>query len=132
MIKEGKGFVPVQYKILKLDAKYIISCNKRLEKKEKGTGTTEYYDVPFTELREWLTTSHGKSGLVSVGDNILFQKIREVKAFRNGDEDMGGLTPNQQQRVAYEKMQSLRDEIKRLKIEINGNVNNTVKIYVFC
>lgn len=128
MIKEGKGFVPVQYKILKLDAKYIISCNKRLEKKEKGTGMTEYYDVPFTELREWLTTSHGKSGLVSVGDNILFQKIREVKASHNGDEDVGGLTPNQQQRVAYEKMQSLRDEIKRLKIEINGNVNNTVKL----
>ena len=28
-VEELKGFVPVQYKILKLDADYIVSCPKK-------------------------------------------------------------------------------------------------------
>ena len=57
----------------------------------------------------------GNSGLVSVGDNILFQKIREVKAAMNGNPDMGGLTPNQQQKEAVDKLNEYNAEIKQLK-----------------
>ncbi len=134
-IDKSKGFVPVQYKILKLDADDIIKSDKIQVKKEKGTGTTEYFSVPEKTLMEWLVMSHGKSGLVSVGDNILFQKLREIKAELNGDENFGNITPNQQQKEAYCTLQSFRNKIKRLKREINGNtkakkktelLNNTI------
>jgi hypothetical protein len=55
--------------------------------------------VPKTELIDWLTLSHGNNGLVSVGDNILFQKIREVKAEISGDESFFDDTPNEQQYI---------------------------------
>ena len=114
----SNGFVPVQYKIIKLDAKYIVKCGKKEVKKEKGTGVIEFYDVPEIQLTDWLLMTRkdiGNSGLVSVGDNILFQKIREVKAAMNGNPDMGGLTPNQQQKEAVDKLNEYNAEIKQLK-----------------
>lgn len=113
------GFVPVQYKILKLDAEYIISCKKREDPREKGTGVIEYYDVPETPLMEWLLSTHENSGLVAVGDNILFQKIREIKMEISNEKT--DKTPNQQQKEAANKLKQFRDEIKDLKHKINGN-----------
>lgn len=117
-IEKLNGFVPVQYKILKLDAKYITSSKKIEKPRANSTGTIGYYDVPKIELIDWLIFSHGKNGLVSVGDNILFQKIREVKAANNGNFDMGGLTPNEQQKGACEKLEKFRSEIKQLKRKV--------------
>lgn len=126
--KEKNGFVPVQYKMLKLDAEDIISAGTRIEKREKGTGQVCYYSMPSKTLFEWLTTYNRKSGLVAVGDNILFQKLREIHAAQNSNEDMGGLTPNQQQKEACNQLKTFRESIKRLKVEINGNAKATVKI----
>lgn len=114
-IEKNTGFVPVQYKILKLDANYIVKSPKIDKPKKKGTGTISYYNVPKTELIDWLTLSHGNNGLVSVGDNILFQKIREVKAEISGDESFFDDTPNEQQYKAYLKLEEYRKEIKSLK-----------------
>lgn len=117
-VEELNGFVPVQYKILKLDAKYIVKCPKKEVKKERGTGVVKYYDVPETQLIDWLLMTRkdiGDSGLVSVGDNILFQKLREVKAAMEEDLDMGGLTPNEQQKEAVKKLEEYNEEIKQLK-----------------
>ena len=124
-IEELNGFVPVQYKIIKLDAKYILSCEKKEIPKAKGTGVVEYYNVPETKLMDWLLLTHGNNGLVAVGDNILFQKIREVKEeiANEGKEIVEVIekTPNQQQREACAKLKQFRDEIKNLKHQINGN-----------
>ena len=70
-----------QYKIIKLDAKYILSCEKKAVPKAKGTGVVEYYNVPEPNggLLDWLLLTHGNNGLVAVGDNILFHKIIFVK-----------------------------------------------------
>ena len=115
-VEELKGFVPVQYKILKLDADYIVSCTKKELPREKGTGTIEYYDVPEPQggLLDWLLFPHGNNGLVAVGDNILFQKIREIKAANNNEEFEG--SPNEQQKKACDKLQEYRDKIKQLKV----------------
>lgn len=94
--EEHNGFVPVQYKILKLEADYIISCPKKQMPKEKGTGTIDYYDVPAYELKDWLTMNHGNNGLISVGDDILFHKIRELKAAEN--DEVTEETPNEEQK----------------------------------
>lgn len=125
-VEELKGFVPVQYKILKLDADYIVSCKKKSILKKDiegkvGTGTVDYYDVPEPQggLLDWLLFPHGNNGLVAVGDNILFQKIREIKAANNNEELEG--TPNEQQKNACDKLQEYRDKIKQLKVKINGN-----------
>ncbi|MCI5586414.1 MAG: RNA dependent RNA polymerase [Lachnospiraceae bacterium] len=117
--EEHNGFVPVQYKILKLEADYIISCPKKQMPKEKGTGTIEYYDVPAYELKDWLTINHGNNGLISVSDDILFQKIRELKAAEN--DEVTEETPNEKQKKAYKKLQEYRNKIKYLKRKINGN-----------
>lgn len=125
-LEELKGFVPVQYKMLKLDAGYILSFKKKKvsEKNKKGIMVdVEYCNVPKTELLEWLIIPHGKNGLVSVGDNILFQKIREVKTqieeinTSKDDEayiDME-MTPNEQQIRACRILADYRAELKRLK-----------------
>lgn len=125
-VEELKGFVPVQYKILKLDADYIVSCPKKNVPKKDiegkiGTGTVEFYDVPEPQggLLDWLLFPHDNNGLVAVGDNILFQKIREIKAIKNNEEIED--TPNEQQRKACKKLQEYRDKIKKLKNKINGN-----------
>ena len=117
-VEELKGFVPVQYKILKLDADYIVSCPKKSVLKKDiegkvGTGTVDYYDVPEPQggLLDWLLFPHGNNGLVAVGDNILFQKIREIKATNNNEELEG--TPNEQQQKACKKLQEYRDKIKQ-------------------
>lgn len=126
-IEELNGFVPVQYKIIKLDAKYILSCEKKAVPKAKGTGVVEYYNVPEPNggLLDWLLLTHGNNGLVAVGDNILFQKIREVKLeiANEGKEIVEVIekTPNQQQKEACAKLKQFRDEIKDLKHKINGN-----------
>lgn len=127
-VEELNGFVPVQYKMLKLDAKYILNSEKKNvdEKNKKGiVEKVEYYSVPATELLDWLIFSHDKSGLVSVGDNILFQKIREVKAQmqeHNTSVDVEDeayidmeTTPNEQQRRACKILADYRAELKRLK-----------------
>lgn len=124
-LEEVNGFVPVQYKILKLEASYILSCPKKEVAREKGTGTIEFYDVPETPLIDWLLFPHGDNGLVAVGDNILFQKIRDVKRdiINEGKEivEADERTPNKQQKDAFVKLNKFREEIKQLKREINGN-----------
>lgn len=117
------GFVPVQYKILKLDSDYILKSKKIEVPKAVGTGKDEYYQVEEEPLLNWLILTHGKNGLVSVGDNILFQKIREAKEelrkknetedSENGDKEEP--TPNEQQYAAFEKLREYRNEIKKLK-----------------
>ena len=79
MKQKEEGFVPVQYKILKLSSRMIINApNREHEKKEKGSGEIEFYSIPEIPLIDWLTKSYGDSGLVTIGDNILFQKIERL------------------------------------------------------
>lgn len=121
-VTEENGFIPVQYKILKLSAKKIVKSKVIEVDKKKGTGKDRFYSVPEIPLINWLTMSHGDSGLVSVGDNILFQKIREVRNpncmyGEKGEE----ITPNEQQYRAYLKQRDFTKEIKKLKREIDKN-----------
>ena len=120
MKQKEEGFVPVQYKILKLSSKLITSAQKKYVKKDNGSGEIEYFDIPETPLVDWLITTHGDSGLVSIGDNILFQKIREIVSPElSMDENGEEITPNEQQYRAYLKLKGMRDEIKKLKIKAN-------------
>lgn len=118
----ANGFVPVQYKILKLDADYITSCPTVNKPREKGTGTIKFYDVPEPKggLLDWLLLPHGNNGLVAVGDNILFHKIREIKAVERGDDAYLEISPNEHQKTAFRTLQSFRDEIKKQKQKIKA------------
>ena len=121
MKQKEEGFVPVQYKILKLSSRMIINApNREHEKKEKGSGEIEFYSIPEIPLIDWLTKSYGDSGLVTIGDNILFQKIREVVSPETTiDENGEDITPNEQQYRAYLKLKEMRKEIKKLKRKAN-------------
>lgn len=119
-VEELNGFVPVQYKILKLDADYIVSCPKIEKPKEKGTGTIEYYNVPEKPLIDWLLFPHDNNGLVAVGDNILFHKIREINAVKNGDNEYLEISPNTHQKEEYKKLQNFRNDIKKQKQKIKA------------
>lgn len=120
-VEKLTGFVPVQYKILKLDADYITKCKKISVSSGDGNKKIKYYDVPAPNggLLDWLLFPHGKNGLVAVGDNILFQKIREIKAANENRKLIG--TPNEQQKSECNKLREYRDEIKNLKNKVNGN-----------
>lgn len=116
--EELNGFVPVQYKILKLDADYIVSCPKIEKPKEMGMGTIKYYNVPEKPLIDWLLFPHDNNGLVAVGDNILFHKIREINAAKNGDNEYLEISPNTHQKEEFKKLQEFRNDIKKQKQKI--------------
>ena len=98
----------------------INTPNRKHEKKEKGSGEIEFYSIPEIPLIDWLTKSYGDSGLVTIGDNILFQKIREVVSPETTiDENGEDITPNEQQYRAYLKLKEMRKEIKKLKRKAN-------------
>ena len=131
MKQKEEGFVPVQYKILKLSSRMIINTpNREHEKKEKGSGEIEFYSIPEIPLIDWLTKSYGDSGLVTIGDNILFQKIREVVSPETTiDENGEDITPNEQQYRAYLKLKEMRKEIKKLKRKANEHPTEGNAVY---